>query len=417
MTIGRVGLDVDLDNPDEWNHSGDRVSLSGDLQASSVAAAKALRQQLLGHLGTVQPVTWTEDTDADGFYRVRSVTVDTVPLSLVVGTFRFDIELERVPHYQTPGFNGRSTQPERNGSTVTHKPWIGIPSTRKGFDVGSDAVVYYYPRIGPGGTAHYLESGSYLDNDTFRGVIDPANWYDMSPKLQVGGYTQTGTQIPALANTSTPNWQLDNGLIKFEDTATSGCLFKVTFVDTSGTPSSWSGSTAYDVEVGYWDGTTWQKQTNLIGMRVLRNDAQEVGIELVLRIKHPLNAQTWEGTCTLRLRRGALFAECHITGGRAEKYGIHFKDLGSASCTAFTGNVGFYKTSNDGDGNQPLAMTFDSPATAVLVDAYAYLNTAGRRIVLGIGASAGSGASLPDRATDLLDQFGAAGAVTVNVGA
>lgn len=414
MTIGRVGLDVDLDNPEEWNHSGEEVSLSGQLFNSTVAAAKALRQQLLGHVGTVQPVTWTEDPTADGFYRVTSASVDTVPVSLVSGTFMFSVDLERVPHYQSPGFNLRSNQPERYGSPggVTHKPWVGLPSTLDLFDVGSDAsITWYETRVGPGGTARYLESGSAFDNDTGRGIIDPAYWYSMSPKFQLGGYTVTGVQVPTLANLA--NFQLDNGLVKFEDTATANKLFKVSFPDTSGTPANWG--TAYEIEVGYYDGTTWRPQTDLIGYRVLRNDAQEVGVALILSIEHPTNSVNWECLVTLRLRRGGLFAECHISGGRAQRYGIKVTALAAGAATAHASNEGFYADSADANGNTFTAFSPDDLTDADLVDGWAYLAASGRRCILGIGA--GISASAPNRTTDLRDQFMASGSVTINVGA
>lgn len=390
------------------------VLLRGTAIATSAAQAEAWVQQVLGLSGTVDRLVCSDEPHLTGFYRYSDPSTNLKP-GLWDRQYAFDWSLRatRVPHYQSPGFSTRSNQPERLNSTVTHTPWIGFPSTLQYFDVGSDAsVTWYESRVGPGGTARFLSSSTYFDNDTGRGVIAPTNWYDMSPKLQVGGYTVVGDQIPALANLT--NWQLDNGLVKFEDTSTSGCLFKMSLPDTGGTPGNWG--TAKDIEVGYYDGTTWRKQTDVVGLRVLRNDAQEVGFALLLSIEHPSNSVNWEGMVTLRLRRGGLFAECHITGGRAQRYGIVDTSVGSSNATAFTNNVGYYQTSNDANGNQPVAMSFDTLTTAVLVDGKAYLNSAGRRIVLGLGGSLGSGASAPNRATDLLNQFGAGGSVSINVG-
>ena len=412
LTLGRLSGIAAHRSVDLGGGSG--VRLGGLAFASSLAEARAWSQQIRGLEGAVDRLISTDEPHLDGFYRYGDVST-SYELAVYDQKYGFEWSLTaiRVPHYQSPGFSTRSNQPERLNSTVTHTPWIGFPSTLQYFDVGSDAsVTWYESRVGPGGTARFLSSSTYFDNDTGRGVIAPTNWYDMSPKLQVGGYTVVGDQIPALANLT--NWQLDNGLVKFEDTSTSGCLFKMSLPDTGGTPGNWG--TAKDIEVGYYDGTTWRKQTDVVGLRVLRNDAQEVGFALLLSIEHPSNSVNWEGMVTLRLRRGGLFAECHITGGRAQRYGIVDTSVGSSNATAFTNNVGYYQTSNDANGNQPVAMSFDTLTTAVLVDGKAYLNSAGRRIVLGLGGSLGSGASAPNRATDLLNQFGAGGSVSINVG-
>lgn len=419
LTIGLCGLDVVLDNPESFDFDGEQVSLDGDLFTDGdVDEAKALRQQLLGYLGTVQPVTWAEDPHADGFYLVASASVSTEGPSYAVGCFRFRVSMIRRPNYQGARFTLRSRQPDRLNSTVTATPWVGLPSTLGFFDIGSDAAVTWYEsRVGPGGTARYLASSTYFEpasgSGVGRGVIAPAHWYDMSPQLKVGGRVVTGSQIPILSNLD--DWSLDNGLVKFESTATAGALFKMSLPDTSGTPANWG--TAKDIEVGYYDGSTWRKQTDLVSGWVMRSDAQEIGIKLFVSIEHPTNSSNWEGTVSLRLRRGGLFAECHITGGRALRYGIVDTSISAGTASAFTGNVGFYKTSDDTNGNQPVAMSFSGLTTTVLADGKAYLATGGRRIVLGLGGSLGSGASLPNRATDLLDQFGAGGSVTINVGA
>ena len=78
LTIGRCGLDVTHDDVQSLDDTGTEVRISGWLKASSLADAKVLRQQLLGHVNNpdepVVPVTWSTDSTLDGYYRVNSAS-------------------------------------------------------------------------------------------------------------------------------------------------------------------------------------------------------------------------------------------------------------------------------------------------------------------------------------------------------
>jgi hypothetical protein len=71
LQIGRVGLDVTLDDPEQLaEQAGDRrqLTVTGTLLAATLAETKALRDELAAmvDLGGLVPVTWTGDPNIDG---------------------------------------------------------------------------------------------------------------------------------------------------------------------------------------------------------------------------------------------------------------------------------------------------------------------------------------------------------------
>jgi hypothetical protein len=72
LQVGRFGLDSDVDvGTFAVQGDGARVTITGEIESSSVTIAKVLRQQLGGHVDNQDepfvPVTWSEDSTVDGF--------------------------------------------------------------------------------------------------------------------------------------------------------------------------------------------------------------------------------------------------------------------------------------------------------------------------------------------------------------
>ena len=312
LHIGPISdLDVELDDPDAFNIAGDEVTLTGEItDGLTLDEAMALRHQLLGLIGTEQDVVWDTDPHAAGFYLVESASVTTREMSYVdagdAAGFDFQATLIRLPG-QTPGCSWRLWQDERTGTpaSATPKPWHAVPSTRKAYDVGEDASVSYYTRTGPRGSVHYWESTTVLNEARPYGQIDPGDWWDMAPLIKVGGHIVTGENAPVLEHVATQDWSIDNGIIGFRNTATSNALFEAFFPDVDG-DGEWND--AHAIQIGYYDGTTWRPQTNLVGLKFFRTDPEEALLALFLRIAHPINPVVWDGEVTIRLRRGGLYA-------------------------------------------------------------------------------------------------------------
>lgn len=414
MQIGRL---VDLDCHNAYQSSGQTgTRIEGLSVASSLDEARAHAQQLLGLVGNVEPIVSDEEPTLTGFHRIESLDVTRAPgVWDQRFAFTWSATTSPVRHSQAPGFAMISTQPDRNGTPggVTPTPWVAVPSTRLGWDLGDDGIVYSYTRTGPGGSVLYQYSTTYLADGRPRGQIDPANWYDMSPTLTVGGHVVTGYQIPSLGNLD--DVTLDNGLIKIAASATASTLFDFYAPDVLG-DGEWNDPQA--IQIGYDDGSTWRPQKTIVGIQALRNDAEEVAARFRLRVKHPLNALYWENLVDVRLRRGGLYAEIHVVSGRAGKLGLYVPGIGGGAATAFGSNEGFYATSDDADGNRTVVASPDTLYTSDLTNGLARLNSTGRRAIFGLGTNLdGASAGLPNRATDLRDQFFASGAVALFVGA
>jgi hypothetical protein len=97
FTIGRCSF---TNAPSAIRYSGDTVQINIDILPPTLAEAKVLRQQVLGLDDNadeaVVPVTWSDDSDLDGFYRVQSVDVEATQAYLVNKLMRCSITAERV---------------------------------------------------------------------------------------------------------------------------------------------------------------------------------------------------------------------------------------------------------------------------------------------------------------------------------
>ena len=143
LTVGRAGLATTVGGDglelvcDQWSQEGDEASVAGFIRRqSTVADAKALRDQLAGYgpLNTdelVVPVTWSEDSTRDGFYRVMSVDTSN-ELTGRLGSpseaggnlaYRFTADLVRVPNFQAPVWEKICAGATRSGGAATGVTW------------------------------------------------------------------------------------------------------------------------------------------------------------------------------------------------------------------------------------------------------------------------------------------------------
>ena len=107
LTIGRFSMS---DGPSAIRHDGDFLELELQIDAattSTPAEAKVLRQQLLGMVDNPDesafPLTFSDDSDLDGFYTVLSVQCEPFEMFLNNGTMGVSVSLRRVANgYQNP---------------------------------------------------------------------------------------------------------------------------------------------------------------------------------------------------------------------------------------------------------------------------------------------------------------------------
>lgn len=106
LTIGRIGLDIDVADVSQWDMNGSVVDVSFSTAIDDLAEANAIRQQLLGYVDTAEedfvPVTWADDPTVDGFYRVLSADVTPDPDLAFDGLYYFHAQLQRITGYAAP---------------------------------------------------------------------------------------------------------------------------------------------------------------------------------------------------------------------------------------------------------------------------------------------------------------------------
>lgn|GEM_PF-2585106 len=351
LTIGRAGTDVALGDPATVNTSGDRLRLTGFFKTSSLANAKALRQQLVGHVDNpdepVVPVTSTLDSTIDGFYRVLNVAVDLDVAGNDYNNFRFPyaVDLERAGGTNAVGqamvnLVG-ATRTNSHGITTTDQAIVGggtAAGAAQSLDVGLTGF----------GLTRVATPSNILVAD-FSGVLPaqavinhtPSTWYTHAPKIEVGSGTKrvvVGKDIENLPQA----WQMSNGLIRVS--CASGSVLTVEAWD----GSAWTTGKSYQLKTinsiaAYVAVDTWT------GIQVLRNGVDRCTVKLIGRVNY--NSGVYLAvSATVSLRRAQRVVEIHGTSGVGYGASWGISMTGAEAATSITGGV--RATSNDAGGDR-----------------------------------------------------------------
>lgn len=364
LTIGRVGLDADQVEVNDWDQSGRTISVSGELW-STVADAKVLRQQLAGYVDNLDepivPVTWSEDSSVDGYYWVRSADVTTMPVSLVTGIFGFSVTLEQVDGFAGPLMETVITGAVRsNAHSITSSnavAAIGVSDEVLEFNDSSNPVSSgKFTRSAEDGTVRIIKTNTYVRRQSFS--IAPADWYLTSARIELGSPLRAvvGSQIPETMT----DWRLSNGLVRVAITASGFTL------------SGWDGSAWSTAKVLQFtfSGTAISTYT-IAGVRVLRNSPEEcilrVSFDIPSALLTALGAGAVRGYADVALRRGDRMARFVLVTSRTlSTPGVKLQTTEAG--TNLTG--GLRATSNDADGHRyvlstPVAHTTDTTNGAI----------------------------------------------------
>lgn len=407
LTIGRCGLDVDLDNPRGVRWNGNRVSLEGDLVAPSVIEAKVLRRQLLAHvLSDMEPeipVTWSEDGDLDGFARLLSANISHRPLSLIDGCFDFSAELEYVERKQAPTVTWRTDGADRTGipGGVTAAHLHGVPNGIKGY-TRADASTVYVTRTGPGGVTRVYLSSGYTSSQP-EGMLDPANWYDGSPEMWIDGYQDPSRGLHSIGNST--DWQARTSLVRVTASSSASYTIRLYFPNYA-TPANWA-TTPYDIQIGAYLSGAFRVMT-VSHLQLMQLTPELMDLRLVGFISTAATNDQYRLYVDLRLRRGSFIVECTITSnGLSANQGV--KDNAAVGYTAVAGGGGYAKTTDDGDANRLVICYGQTANVGSVASGHLYTNSATTQSLWGFGCELGGGSSAsPNQDTDIRDQYFAA---------
>ena len=396
LTIGRVGLDVDIVDPDKVRESaarnGRRLSLRGVLLGSTLAESQALRDELLAaaELGRVSPVTWTGDASLDGFYRIRSVSVEVRSLN-AAGFVPFQVELEQIGTAGDLVFRTKLTGTvAANDHGITEAESAAFHAPPRGhvaYDTGS-AVPGSVVRTGSGGAIRTYRDVSFTV-DPFWSIAAASSYYNAAVKVSTGA---TLRERAGLSVANDPgNFRLENELVRVTPNATGGRL-DVSHHD----GTQWETAKVWRIQSGGADVDAWD------AIAVLRNTPDECAVRLTRDV-----TAGGRVTLDLSLRRGSRFVEGYLTRHAAAtlKVVLATAEAGTnITPTAGSGVAAVRATTNDGDGNRYVVGCAKTFVSDLATGGLAIASTATLDFFIG-SEIAGGGAVAGDSADDLVGQY------------
>lgn len=357
LVIGRVGLDVDIVDPEKVRESaareGRRLSLRGVLLGGTLPETQALRDELLAAVGVgrLAPVTWTGDASIDGFYRIRSAAVETRSLN-DRGFVPFQVDLERI------GTDGDvALRSKLTGDVADNDHGITAAESAPFWAPARGAVAVDHGATVPSTLSRTGDSGAIVVFLDVSFTVDPY-WTITAAGFYAGGAkASTGATLRQRAGLSVANdpgnWRLENELVRVTPNATGG---RIDVQHHDGiqyeTTKVWRIQSG-GADVGAWD-----------AMAVLRNMPDETAIRLTRDV-----SAGGRLTLDLSLRRGSRFVEGYLTRHAAATLKIVRASAEAGMNITPTGGTGVgavRATSNDGDGNRYVvgsAKTFVSDLT------------------------------------------------------
>ena len=338
MTIGRASISADP-YVGTLTASGDTVSFVSDLGATSLTACQAIAQQLRGLVANRDedaiPFTWSLDSTFDGFYMVRSVSVEPESTFIQNGRTRFSIVMERVAGgYARPQFESTVQTLVRTNAHGVTAPAGYVLSWYGGTSTESDATASGIWNFAISeGTQKWLTGFAPQSVATYRVSTVPADYYKNSARIEVqyGGtwYPVHGDQLPLGTGV---NWRINNGFVRMYPTSVGG--------NGRFTVESWRAADGW-VGVEMYIQRAVATAVNATGttgdpssVRVIRNSPECV----TLRVRQ--QAET-ASTFDFSLRRGDFWFELSVTQppGSAVSNSWGLAVSTAVGATAFTGGI------------------------------------------------------------------------------
>jgi hypothetical protein len=359
-TFGRIGVSasaggdgLDLSGHYVMDFAGDELGIEADLDASTVADQKALREQFRGYdLNEDEltvAVTSTQDPTVNGWYTAQSIEVaDTVGTHFTGGIgSHATIDLLRSPGFQSPlvelicgGSLLANSHSVAIGSTI---PTVGAPvgayCMTPGFETattltGADgAVNVFYDATTPTTYAVY-PSWMVAAADAYKGAARLEVSYDSG----VSWRTVVGREMPNLPTM----WRVSNSLVRVTATTTASKL---------------------ELSVEHHDGTQWETakvwqvtgDTSYTALAVapaavtpMKNAPDEVRVQVAA-------GGTAHVTLDVRVRRGSRMVECYLVHPTLTTLGVRRGT--DEAATALTTACGLRATNTDAGGNRYVVAT------------------------------------------------------------
>jgi hypothetical protein len=333
FTLGRASFTNDLT---AITHNGDRLSIRFDILPTTLAEAKVLRQQVLGLADNpdepVVPLTWSADSDYDGFYRVLGARVDPVLAYQTNRLMRCAVDLERVGGgYKQAEIDGVAVVSVRSFTNSTpdvldRKYTVaGFPSSADWREFEGDLDLSI-SRTGEFGT-----SASWYDDTTpntdkvilARAYIDAADYYDAACRVEQDVSSTWYEVVGDQATTTTPaELRISNGLARISHDGSDWLL------------EAWESGPGWET-VGTFDLNTSGGVLTPYSPTIVRNSPEAVTLHYLI----DGNVDVDNGRLTLTLRRGSLSVEATLERIAASPNALSIDHSTTSAATTTTGGL------------------------------------------------------------------------------
>lgn len=327
LKVGRVGLDVELNSPQDVGFSGRedgrRVIIGGYLRSSSLAQTKVLRSELLAQVGQLIAITYATDDGLDGFAILDQVDVDLSwrdGALLGSGYFRFEIQVSYIDsHSETECQSLLSMVDAAEDHSTTASYWHSPPVGAKAYSAGfpTPSLIERPTVDGDIWVAYGMTNPTH---PTWS--VAPSAYYDGAVEVWAGDRLRAGRNMPM----DVTDWYITNGLMEIR-------------------PSAYQGTTDGEIEVRFYDGTAWGSWTDFKVVwagtndvpgwdfvTILQNTAAAVTVRLTRDALESPFASTAKHELDITLRRGGVFASfVYKFDGTAQTHAVY-----SASTRAAT---------------------------------------------------------------------------------
>ena len=271
VTVGRMSFtsprSINLSSvQDGSRNSVDRtISMSGTFVVDSVAAGKALRDELIsmGNSNLTFPFTWTGDELIEGYCKLGSVSVDNAKLA--TGLFKYNVELQVKGRTSEMLFESNMTGSLLTNShsltSTTYGPFHALPVNAFNY-YHAEAPIDTIRASSEGNVAIYYDSN--LRSSAAQWIVEPADYYKGAARISIDNTTMTGY----LAKNQPQGVTLSNGIIRLTSGNQSNeSRFTIEFYDNG----VWGSSREISFNTGA-SKTEWNVWKTV---QILRNEPQE----------------------------------------------------------------------------------------------------------------------------------------------
>ncbi len=419
-TVGRLGLDVDVESATSWKADGQAVKLTGWFEPASVADGKVLRDQLLGLAGNrdepIVPVTCSWDSTLDGYYRVTGVDFSAdLGTTYQSGASQWAIGLDAIGGWQAPRIEEQligALRTNSNSITTGEVYFHAIPSAADGYSPGSASAVTVGTRTSEDGNLDFIY-GAPIASTVASYYLAPASYYIGAPKIEVD-YTGSGdwrTVVGRRMQNLPSRVRITNGLIRATfGTATDEFITKWEVYVTN----QWEALRGYDGLSAWfniqpsitWDTTSAGSLSNYLAgpaaVTVIENSPVNACLKFTFGISTPAVVDVF-----VSLRRGDLNLHCYLVSETlSDQWGLLLFDDEPDAPVSVMGGV-WRRDGNDDNGNRWVIGSSNALTRSSVDEVHLwYRNTDLEALYFFLGAEiGGSGSSGQLTAANLANQF------------